>query len=71
MFGTKGYRSRENAAKQRNNRKLVSDEVRAQRTAILAKAAGEVADEPVAADTPVEVEVEASEAPKAKGKKDK
>jgi hypothetical protein len=35
MFGIKGYRAREAAAKLRNNRQLVSEEVRAARYAVL------------------------------------
>jgi hypothetical protein len=35
MFGIKGYRAREAAAKLRNNRNLVSEEVRAARYAVL------------------------------------
>jgi hypothetical protein len=35
MFGIKGYRAREAAAKLRNNRNLVSEEVRAARHAVL------------------------------------
>jgi hypothetical protein len=35
MIGTKGYRAREAAAKLRNNRNLVSEEVRAARHAVL------------------------------------
>jgi hypothetical protein len=44
MFGAKGFRARENAAKLRNNRRLVSDEVRAARFAVL-QAAGDVSDD--------------------------
>lgn len=35
MFGNKGYRAREAAAKLRNTRKLVTDDVRAARTGVL------------------------------------
>ena len=35
MFGIKGYRAREAAARLRNNRNLVSEEVRAARYAVL------------------------------------
>jgi uncharacterized protein YecA (UPF0149 family) len=50
MFGVKGYRARETAAKLRNTRKLVTDDVRAARTGVLP-------DSVVANSTEVEFEV--------------
>ncbi|MEH2517480.1 putative membrane protein [Bradyrhizobium sp. AZCC 1610] len=70
MFGIKGYRAREAAARLRNNRNLVSEEVRAARHAVLpdkidqpaAEVEVPVTDEtPVAQTEPVQAEVEATE----------
>lgn len=63
MYVPKGYRAREAAAKLRNNRKLVSDEVRAARAAALPgyNAGEEVKAEAVVAE--VAVAVKADEAP--------